>query len=75
MSYNIFRLEVLNLNKVIYANKEKCKFFNLDQYPNAGPNPNIAGMRKIYGENAFLVKSGRYLYNVPEEVYRSIISY
>ena len=54
---------------VKYANKSMKMRLSLDQYPNAGPNPNITGMRHIYGTYAYLVKSGSYLYNVPKDVY------
>ena len=42
----------------------------LKDYPNAGPNPNIAGMRKLYwGKDAFVIRCGAYAYNVPYEVF------
>ena len=57
------------MNKVIYVKKNEARQLNLEKFPNAGPNPNIAGMRKIYGANAFLIKSGSYLYNVDQNTY------
>jgi hypothetical protein len=38
-------------------------------FPNAGPRPNVTGMRKIYGKNAYLVMCGQYLYHVDRETY------
>lgn len=58
--------------KVKYADKHDYNRLKLFLYPNAGPNPNITGMRKIYGPHAFLVKSGSYLYSVPKSVYDRI---
>ena len=53
-----------------YMNKELKEQYNLSQYPNAGPNANITGMKKMfYGKDALLVKSGQYIYHVPKEVY------
>lgn len=44
----------------------------LDRFPNAGPRPNVTGMRRIYGPHAYLIKCGQYLYNVPREVYERL---
>lgn len=33
-------------------------------FPSAGPDPCIAGMRRVYGDNANLVMCCRYLFNV-----------
>lgn len=34
-----------------------------DKFPNAGPNPNIRGMKeKYYGKDAFTVMCGNFLY-------------
>jgi len=41
--------------------------FNLSgaDIPNAGPRPNVYGMRRnFYGRNALLVKQGEYVYKV-----------
>ena len=57
---------------VKYAKQEDKRRLHLDQYPNAGPRPNITGMRRIYGPHAYLIKSGQYLYNVPASVYYSL---
>ena len=37
----------------------------LDQFPNAGPRPNITGMRaKYWRKDALIIKCGQYAYNV-----------
>lgn len=37
----------------------------LSKFPNAGPHPNIAGMRNLYwGKDALLIKCGSYVYKV-----------
>ena len=46
---------------------------NIDAFPCAGPNPSIKGMRNLYwGDNAYIIKSGRYAYKVPQNVFYSI---
>lgn len=55
-------------NVVYVPVKYKDRLF-LDSFPNAGPRPNVSGMRRIYGENAFLIMCGSYLYNVSERIY------
>jgi len=43
---------------------------DLEDYPSAGPNPNITGMRNLYwGKNAPLLKHGAYVYKVPQRIY------
>lgn len=56
--------------KCKYMNKEQCKKYNLDQYPNFHKSGSIKGMKKLYyGEDALLVRSGSYIYKVPKFVY------
>lgn len=53
-----------------YMNKEQYEQYNLSQYPNAGPYPSISGMKARYwGKDAYCVKHGAYVYNVPKEVW------
>lgn len=43
---------------------------NLSSFPNAGPNCNVTGMRKLYwGTDAMLVKHGQYVYKVNGYIY------
>lgn len=48
----------------------------IESFPNAGPRPNITGMRRVRGEynqrNLFLVMIGSYLYNVSWDIYSQI---
>lgn len=41
---------------------ERCK-------ASAGPNSNITGMRKFWGQDAPIVRCGRYIYLVSEQDY------
>lgn len=42
----------------------------LEAYPNAGPHPNITGMRRLYwGKEAFIIKCGAYAYKVPQNIF------
>lgn len=41
---------------------------DLSQFPNFSKTGSIKGMKKLYyGENALLVKSGAYIYNVTQD--------
>lgn len=43
---------------------------DLSRFPNFSASGSIKGMKKLYyGENALLIRSGSYIYNVTEEVY------
>lgn len=57
--------------KYVRATAENEK--TLSRYPNAGPRPNIAGMRRLYwGNGAYIIKCGQYAYNVPSEIFYSL---
>lgn len=56
--------------RVRYMNKHQKQAYNLERYPNFSASGSVAGMKKLYyGENALLVRSGSYIYNVPSEIY------
>lgn len=58
--------------KVKYMCKSQADKFNLSQYPNFHASGSVAGMKKLYyGENALLVRSGQWIYKVPENVYNA----
>ena len=58
--------------RVRYMTKMQAKVHNLSQYPNFSATGSIKGMKeKYYGKNALLVRSGSYIYKVPEKVYSS----
>ena len=45
---------------------------SLHQYPNAGPNANLTGMRNRYwGKGAFVIRCGQYIYCVPQQVFEN----
>jgi hypothetical protein len=63
---------------VKYISNQELKRLNinLDQYPGFGPRGSISGMRnKFYGKDAYLVKNGSYVYNVPKDIYDQIGNY
>ena len=44
--------------------------FHLGEYPNFHKSGSIKGMKKMYyGKDAYLVKWGNYIYNVPKEIW------
>ena len=54
----------------IYVKKSELKH-DLSVFPNFSSTGSIKGMKKLYyGKDALLIKSGRYIYKVTEEVYR-----
>lgn len=60
--------------KVIYVPVKYEEKLKLWRFPSAGPNPSISGMRKIYGKDSFLIKSGSYLYNVDSKTYYTALN-
>lgn len=58
--------------RVRYMNKQQKKIYRLENYPNFSATGSIEGMKKqFYGEDAFLVRSGAYIYKVTPEIYYS----
>ncbi len=58
--------------RVRYMRREEKEHYNLSQYPSFSATGSIAGMKaKYYGKDAFLVRSGPWIYHVPEEVYNA----
>ena len=56
----------------ITEKQAKLMHLNLDQYPNAGPRPNITGMRRFWGTDARVIICGSYAYHVPADVYQKV---
>jgi len=55
--------------KTLTVNKTNL-IHDLSIFPNFSKTGSIKGMKKLYyGEDALLIKSGRYIYKVTEEVY------
>jgi len=66
------------MSKTIYASAKelKARGIDLSGCPSAGPNPSITGMKKLYwGIDAYVVKSGSYIYKVSGDLYRRIRGY
>lgn len=46
---------------------------SLENYPSAGPYPNITGMRnKYWGQDAYIIRCGAYVYKVPSHVFLAL---
>lgn len=44
--------------------------YNLSEFPNAGPWPDVMGMKlKYWGKDALCVRCGNYVYKVDKETY------
>lgn len=41
----------------------------LKSFPSAGPYPNVTGMRKIWGKEAYILWCGNYIYKVDYDTY------
>lgn len=55
--------------KTLYVKQSDLKH-DLSVFPNFSASGSIKGMKKLYyGNDALLIKSGAYIYNVTEEVY------
>lgn len=66
------------MSKTIYASAKelKARGIDLSGCPSAGPNPSITGMKKLcWGIDAYVVKSGSYIYKVSGDLYRRIRGY
>ena len=58
------------MQKYKYVRNTQHNYDILKDFPNAGPRPNIAGMRKLYwGKDALLIKCGQYVYKVNYETF------
>jgi hypothetical protein len=63
--------------KTLKVTRREAKLLNLGQFPNAGPNPDIIGMKIKWGGNVgwkdvLCVSDGTYLYKVDQETYTQI---
>lgn len=56
--------------RVRYLTKARAERLQLWKYPNFHASGSVQGMKKMfYGEDALLVRSGSYIYKVPENIY------
>ena len=56
----------MKIKTAYIKDKERLK---LSSFPNFSVTGSIAGMKKIYGKDALLVKCGSYIYNVGNSEY------
>lgn len=62
--------------KTIYISQKSADAQQLgDKFPNAGPYPNIRGMKERWGgpfgwESVLCIRTARYLYHVDEATYK-----
>ena len=56
--------------RVRTLSKEKGKLCHIDNYPNFSVTGSVTGLRKLYyGNDAFLVRCGSWIYKVHAEIY------
>lgn len=56
--------------KTLYLAVVRGKAINISKYPNFHQSGSIKGMKNMYyGKDAFLVRCGSYIYNVPFHIY------
>jgi len=56
--------------KTVTKAQLKSKAINLDIFPSAGPRANVTGMKnKYWGKDAYIIRSGAYIYKVNCETY------
>ena len=62
--------------KTLRVSSREADLLDLGRFPNAGPNPNIIGMKMKWGgydwKKVLCVSDGTYLYHVDEETYMKI---
>ena len=64
--------------KTLKVTSREANLLNLGRFPNAGPNPDIIGMKMKWGgrcgwEDVLCVSDGTYLYKVDYETYMKIM--
>jgi hypothetical protein len=59
---------------MIYVNKHIARQIGLGNYPCAGRNPSVKGMRKqFWGRHAKLIKHRGFVYNVSPQAYANAV--
>jgi hypothetical protein len=64
--------------KTLRISREEAERLNLSRFPNAGPYPNVAGMKRIWGggiygaKEVLCVQADKYLYHVDADTYYKI---
>ena len=62
-----------SMGRLIYIKVSELAKWIKENCPSAGPYPSISGMRKIWGQNSYVIKSGAYIYKVPYDTFWSLI--
>lgn len=52
------------MGRLIYVKASELPKWIKENCPSAGPYPSISGMRKIWGEDSVIIKSGAYIYKL-----------
>lgn len=63
--------------KTLKVTRKEASLLNLGRFPNAGPNPDVIGMKMKWGgrygwRDVLCVSDGTYLYHVDQETYAKI---
>ena len=63
--------------KTLRVSSREADLLNLGRFPNAGPNPDVIGMKMKWGgrygwKDVLCVSDGTYLYKVDGETYRKV---
>ena len=63
--------------KTLKVSRREAKLLDLGRFPNAGPHPNVMGMKMKWAvlgkpQDVLCVTDGTYLYHVDEETYKKI---
>ena len=52
------------MGRLIYIKASELPKWIKENCPSVGPYPSISGMRKIWGEDSVIIKSGAYIYKL-----------
>ena len=63
--------------KTLRVSSREAELLNLGQFPNAGPNPDVIGMKMKWGgrygwKDVLCVSDGTYLYRVDQKTYEKV---
>ena len=62
-----------SMGRLIYVKASELLKWIKENCPSAGPYPSISGMKKIWGQNSYIIKNGAYIYKVPYDTFWSLI--
>ena len=49
------------MGRLIYIKVSELPKWIKENCPSAGPHPSVVGMRKLWGQNSYIIKSGTYI--------------